>query len=102
MKISEKKNKFRQTKEWKEWRKKIAENQNNIDIITGKKLYKGFNCHHLDMSSENYEQLIEENFIAVNKNTHEIIHNLFRYYKTDETILERLKEVLDQMKKLNK
>lgn len=102
MKAKDVKAKFRQTKEWREFRKRIFDKQDGKDVITGKKLYKGFNCHHLDMSAENYDQLIEENFVAVNKTTHETIHALFRYYQKDPTVLDRLKEVLDRMNELNK
>lgn len=102
MKNSEKKAKFRRTKEWKDFRKKIYEKQNGIDIITGKKLYKGWNLHHCDMSSENYDKLIEDNFVALNKKMHEVVHILFRYYKNDKTILSRLEQILEKMDELNR
>ena len=102
MKAKDVKAKFRQTKEWKEFRKRIFDSQGGKDIITGKKLYKGYNVHHLDMSAENYDKLIEENFVAVNKQTHEALHFLFRYYQKDPTILDRLKTALDIMSALNK
>lgn len=102
MKAKDIKAKFRQTKDWKEFRKRIFDKQNGKDIITGKKLYKGYNVHHLDMSEANYDKLIEENFIAVNKNTHEALHFLFRYYKNDKDILNRIKQVLEKMNELNK
>lgn len=102
MKASEKKSKFRASKEWKAFRIKIAEKQDKKDIITGKPLRKGYNCHHLDMSAENYDQLTEENFIALNKQTHETLHFLFRYYQKDPTVLDRLKTILDRMNELNK
>ena len=102
MKAKDVKAKFRQSKEWKEFRKIIFDKQDGKDIITGKKLYKGYNVHHLDMSAENYDQLIEENFIAVNKQIHETIHTLFRYYRDDKDILNRIKQVLDKMIELNK
>ena len=102
MKAKDARAKFRQTKEWKTFRIRIAEKQNKKDIITGKPLRKGYNCHHLDMSAENCDKLIEENFIAVNKQTHETIHTLFRYYKNDKDILNRMKQVLDKMIELNK
>ena len=101
MKNSEKKSKFRQSKEWKAFRIKIAEKQGKKDIITGKPLRRGYNVHHCDMSAENYDKLIEENFIALNKNSHDAIHFLFRYYQKDPNILGRLKEVLDKMMELN-
>ena len=102
MKNSDKKSKFRQSKAWKEFRKRMFEKQDGKDIITGKKLYKGYNVHHLDMSTENYEKLEEDNFICLNKQMHETIHTLFRYYKKDPTVLDRLKTVLDRMNELNK
>ena len=102
MKAKDVKAKFRASKEWREFRKRIFDKQERKDAITGKKLYKGFNCHHLDMSADNYDKLIEENFIAVNKTTHETIHALFRYYKNDKDILNRIKQVLEKMTELNK
>lgn len=102
MKAKDVKAKFRQTKEWKEFRKRIFDRQNGKDVITGKKLYKGYNCHHLNMDADNYDKLIEENFIAVNKNTHETLHFLFRYYKNDKDVLDRIKQILDKMEELNK
>ena len=102
MKAKDVKAKFRQSKAWKEFRKRMFEKQDGKDIITGKKLYSGYNVHHLDMSAENYDQLMEENFIAVNKTTHETIHALFRYYKNDKGILNRIKQVLDKMVEMNK
>ena len=102
MKAKDVKAKFRQSKEWKEFRKRIFEKQNGKDIITGKKLYKGYNVHHLSMDAETYDKLIEENFIAVNKQTHDALHFLFRYYQKDPTVLDRLKTVLDRMNELNK
>ena len=102
MKAKDIKAKFRKTKEWKEFRKRIFDKQDGKDVITGKKLYRGYNVHHLDMSEANYDKLIEENFVAVNKQTHEALHFLFRYYQKDPTILDRLKTFLEKMNELNK
>lgn len=102
MKNSDRKAKLRATKEWKSFRIKIAEKQDKKDIITGKPLRKGYNCHHLCMSAENYDKLIDENFIALNKQTHDALHFLFRYYQNDKDILEKFKEILDKMVELNK
>lgn len=102
MKDKDKKAAFRKTKEWKMFRQKMFDKQNGKDFITGKKLYKMYNVHHCDMSTENYNKLDEENFFALNKQMHDTVHVLFRYYKTDKTILDRLKQVLDKMDELNK
>ena len=102
MKNSDKKAKFRKSKEWKEFRKKIYEKQKGCDYLSGKKLYKGHNIHHLDMSIENYDKLDEDNFIALNKQMHDVVHILFRYYKNDKTILSRLEQILEKMDELNR
>lgn len=101
MKDKEIKAKFRTTKAWKNFRLRVFDKQNGLDYITGKKLYKGYNVHHCDMTAENYDKLIEENFFALNKQSHDCCHFLFRYYQKDKTILDRVKQVLDKMCELN-
>lgn len=94
--------KFRKSKEWKEFRKKMAEKYNNKDAITGRKLYSGWNLHHLDTNPENYTVLDENNFIPLNKKTHDLIHTLFHHEGGDDYtgILERLGYYLRLMKSL--
>lgn len=41
------KEKFRKSKEWKDFRSQMAKLFNHRDYITGKRLVKGFNVHHL-------------------------------------------------------
>lgn len=101
MKERDRKSAFRRTTAWREWRQHIAELQSGKDAVTGKKLVKRWHCHHLDMSAENYDKLIEENFVALNPQCHDVVHILFRYYKKDPDILEKFKKVLDRMRELN-
>lgn len=101
MKDRNKKAAFRRTKIWKNFRQKMFDKQNGKDYITGKKLYKRFNVHHCNMSVDDYDKLDEENFVALNSQMHDTVHILFRYYKNDKTVLEKLKEVLDKMCELN-
>lgn len=75
----------------------MAEKYNNKDAITGKKLYKGWTLHHLDLNPENYNILDENNFIPLNKKTHDVIHFLVRY---DLSILDQLKHYLEKMKNI--
>lgn len=96
------KTKFRTSSKWKAFRKQIASKQNNLDVITQKPLRKGFNCHHKDLDEAHYQLLIESNFVCLNKQTHEFIHWLFNYYNKDETILYRIKIILDEMKEVNR
>jgi len=93
------KTKFRNTKQWKEFRLKLKR-ERKIDYITQKPLRKGFNCHHKDMNPANYENLNPNNFEVLNKNTHKIVHEIFRY-KDWQGYLKRLKKVLEDMEKLN-
>ena len=98
---SEKKQ-FRMSKEWLEFRQKVAANQNNRDYITGEPLLENYNCHHCCMINSEYTNLNEENFVAVNKDTHTKIHELFKpgwrdIVKQDDPYYK----VLDKMAKLN-
>lgn len=95
---------FRKSDEWREFRVKVAESFGNKDFITGKKLTKGFNVHHLrtEQELEGYCDLSNvEEFMPLNRYTHKLLHYLFTYYKKDPSVLERLKEVLDQMTRLS-
>ena len=106
--VKELKNKFRQTKAWKEFRSEMKEYCHNIDYITQSKLLRGANLHHkvLLKSSKNVEQVMEhymdisdkDNFVFLNKTTHETVHFLFKYYIKDEQVIDRLREVLQEMK----
>ena len=92
---------FRRSPEWKAFRESLIK-RDKKDFITGSTLNKKANCHHLDMSEENYEDLSNpDNFIMLNKRTHTLIHTLFSYYKKDSKILDRIKMILDKMIELN-
>lgn len=98
-----KKRNFRSSKKWKEFRHKKSVEQKGIDPITLKKLYKMANLHHMDLDEKKYEDLSKpENFVYLNKNTHDVIHFLYTYYKNDTGILDRLKYYLDKMVEINK
>ena len=45
--LENQKEKFRKSKEWKDFRSHMAILFNHRDYITGKRLIKGFNLHHL-------------------------------------------------------
>ena len=53
------KDKVRKSREWKELRELKLKEQ-KLDPITGKKIAKGANCHHLDLHLENYGVFDEE------------------------------------------
>lgn len=97
-KNSELKAKFRRSVEWKNFRKHMADLYDNKDAITGKPLRKGWNLHHLDMSVENYQDLDEDKYIPLNRATHEMLHQVFRY----SYAIEQLTYYVGIMDKLNK
>jgi len=93
---------FRQSAKWKKFRAFLKKETNNTDFITGKKLLKGFQIHHKDLRYENYKKIEDpKRFLACNKRTHEVIHFLYTYYDKDPEILNRIKQVLDDMKQFN-
>ena len=73
---------------------------NHRDYITGRRLVKGFNVHHLktDQDSETYCDISnDQEFIPLNSYCHKMLHYLFIYYQKDPTVMNRLKEILDKM-----
>ena len=94
---AKKKASFRKTSKWKNWRKHLK-TKRKTDEVTGKPLYKGWQCHHFDMRIENYEDLREEKFACLNKQTHEVVHWMFRY-KNWKEIIYNLSKILTEMEK---
>jgi hypothetical protein len=90
---TEEQNKFRKTKAWKEFREKII-NQQKIDPLTGRPLRKRANLHHLD--SIHYDDLDPDKFIALNIQSHDVVHYLDRCKDIDKAI-ENLKSILKSM-----
>ena len=96
------KSKFRASSPWKAFRKKVRDYYDNTDPITKKKLYKGFNVHHLDLNEKHYTDISDiTHFIPLNKKTHDNIHWLYDYWKNDPEIINRIMEVLMMMKEIN-
>lgn len=94
--------KFRSSSIWKKWRKFIYHKDKGIDYITGKKLYSGYNCHHLDLNEAHYKDLTDpSHFISLNKQTHQFIHWAYLYYRQDKAFVDRFKEILDRMVEIN-
>ena len=101
MKLKERK-KFLKSKEWLEFRNKIAGKQGGIDPITNKPLRKGFIVHHLNLDKNLYTDLSNEaDFIAINSRTHKMLHFLYEIGVT-YTDNEALTTTLQRMIKLNK
>ena len=102
MNTQKEKDRVRHSKEWKELKETIRIKQNGRDCITGAKIRKSANLHHMNLDPEEYGNLSDEShFILVNSNTHKWIHQMLPYYKKDETVIDRLEEILKKMKEIN-
>lgn len=96
------KRRFRASKCWKEFRDKIKEERKFCEI-TGAKLSKMWQLHHMDLNEEHYENLEPENFVCLSWNMHKCVHFLFCKSKPKEwrkRVLNLIK-ILKKMEKLN-
>ena len=96
------KKKFRYTLKWREFRKKMIL-RDKVDYVTGAKLTKLCNLHHLVMTDkeEEYTDLSDESkFICLNILTHKCLH--FIWGKDWRLRYKRLGELLERMEALNK
>ena len=92
------KGKVRLTEVWKTFRNLFDK---KLDPITLKKLPKRYNLHHLVLDPARYTELDENKFRPHSSTTHDFIHWLYGYYRKDKAIIDRIKEELDEMVKLN-
>ncbi len=92
------KTKFRRSAKWLKFRAFKKKEQDGKDVITGGPLRAGFQVHHMNQNEETYEDLSNpENFLALNRYTHKLLHYFLTYYKKDRNVLERLRSILDKM-----
>lgn len=82
--------KFRRSKKWKEFRRQMKSVEGNRDMITGLPLRRDWNLHHLDLRVGNYDNLVPNRFIPLNRDTHEFVHWLYKIWKNDRQVLSRL------------
>lgn len=95
------KTKFRATSRWKKFRQSLK-SERKVDEITHRPLIKGFQCHHLDLNEDHYTDISDkEHFAVINRQTHDTVHWLYRYYEKDPQIIDRLKDMLDRMLDIN-
>lgn len=76
MKHAEIKERVRNSKKWKEFRKELKQNQ-KTDPVTGSRLVKRSVAHHLDLDVNNYDILSDDRQVMLNPQTHDIVHALY-------------------------
>lgn len=107
------KKQFRSSKEWLEHRQRVYDFQNGLDYITREPLKNNWNCHHICMVNDEYKNL-NNPFVALNKETHEKVHETFSKFFDDMTAwnefkkkygnspaMTRFYKVIEMMMKLN-
>ena len=88
---------FRKTNAWHKWKAKCRLHTSK-DYITKEPLCRKWNLHHLDLNVQRYDNITDMNrFMPLNPKTHEIIHELFKWYKKDHKVIDRIKRTLDLM-----
>lgn len=91
---------FRHTEKWHAFRAKCRL-RTSTDFITKQPLAADWNLHHLDMNHSRYDDISDvKHFVPLNKETHNTLHILYRWYKKDHNVLERIKATLKKMEKL--
>lgn len=95
------KRKFRQSKKWKEYKKKMREDCGKKDAITHKPLRGLWQLHHRNLDERQYEELRDDWFLPCNNLTHKVIHWMYTYYKTDPQIIDRLQAEMIKMAEIN-
>lgn len=93
---------FRQSKAWQDFRKRKF-TESSKDYITHRKLRSGYRLHHLDLDPDNYMDISDPtHFENLNSDIHSIVHKLYPYYRKDPEVIDRLKELMDRMKEINR
>ena len=88
---------FRKSDTWHKFKHKCRLHTSR-DFITKQPLDRDWNLHHLDLRVQHYDKLDDmKRFMPLNKKTHETIHEVYKWYKKDHKVLERIKQVLDLM-----
>lgn len=91
---------FRNSKKWKAFKAKIRLTR-HTDYITKQPLTRGWNLHHLDLSYSRYDNLSDpSHFMCLNGATHDIIHTIYKWYKKDKTVIDRIKNTMELMDQL--
>ena len=71
------KRRFRDSKAWKEFRERMKESQGGVCQVTGARLSRLWQLHHLDLDEEHYENLDPDNFACLSWNMHKVVHAVF-------------------------
>ena len=97
------KRRFRDSKKWKDFREHMKTLQNETCQITGARLTRLWQLHHMNLDETKYDELIDENFVCLSWNMHKVVHALFVKSKPRawRSRVLNLIRILKKMEKLN-
>lgn len=98
-KLQKAKRSWRQSKAWKNFRHQMNTLQEGIDPITKSKLGKTANLHHRHVTADEEEYCDISNandYIMLMSSTHKFLHWIYRYWRKDPAILDRIEEELEK------
>lgn len=99
--IEKNKDIFRKSRAWQDFRK-VKYTESSKDYITHKRLKSSYKLHHLDLNSDNYQDISNLNYFEnLNNESHSWVHEIYKYYRKDPAVLDRLKDILDRMIEIN-
>lgn len=94
---SKQRSEFRKSKEWHEFKAKCRLHTSR-DFITNEPLSRSWNLHHLDLNVGRYSNIGDMNrFMPLNSTTHKVIHEVYKWYKKDKKVIDRLLLVFEKM-----
>lgn len=91
---------FRRTSVWNNFRKGLKDKR-KVDFLTGRKLTKTWNCHHMRFDSRLYTDLDEEYFRCYNNQMHDLVHTCVSETIKNPDFMKKLTDEVNLHIKIN-
>ena len=91
---------FRRTSVWNDFRKGLK-NKRKVDFLTGRKLTKTWNCHHMRFDSRLYTDLDEKYFRCYNNQMHDLVHTCVSETIKNPDFMKKLTDEVNLHIKIN-
>lgn len=88
------KGEYRKTSFWKDFRNRLKK-ERKTDYITGRKLTKTWNCHHMRFDPRLYTDLDEQYFRCYNNQIHDLVHICVSETIKNPDFMKKLTEEVD-------
>lgn len=91
---------FRRTFVWNNFRKGLKDKR-KVDFLTGRKLTKTWNCHHMRFDSRLYTDLDEKYFRCYNNQMHDLVHTCVSETIKNPDFMKKLTDEVNLHIKIN-